>query len=519
MNQINFKEIGKLTLIFSGIYLLSFLGYLFPILSGITFWIIIFITLALTLKKLEYGVLIVLAELFIGAKGYLFSFNLFGFVLSLRIALFALVFLIWFFRKDKENKLKFVESKFFIPFAVLTIFLALGVIRGLYLGNAVKNIFFDANGYLYFAFIFPLFSVVQQKEFRNKLFHCLIAGGIALSLLTIYTSAEFSLIHPDLRPDMSGILSYEFSKEKKEAKEISHSVTPKEELKSFALKRNLKEQKPAIYRWTKDTGIGEIAFISSRFFRFFSSGQIYIVFVMAILFYLFTYEKKIKRKIILGSFFCPLFLAIIISFSRSLWFGFCAAFLFFLITLPWRKSLKILFTISCLLMILFILVNVFTPSVYQALTDRVYTIIHPTAQSTAVTRMNLLWPVLAKIKEHLFLGSGFGTIIKYESVVPGQAGTLKVFTFEWGYLDIFLKIGFLGLFAYLWLLWQMFKIKFSSSNLKREIVTSGIMAGVFGLIVTNTTTPYLNHPLGIGYLLIAMGLLFINSYCNLVKNK
>ena len=95
-NILNTKQILKLTAIFLGIFLLSFLGYVFPILNNIIFWLIFFITLALSLKKIEYGTFILLTELFIGVKGYLFSFNIGGFVLSLRIALFVLVFLIWF---------------------------------------------------------------------------------------------------------------------------------------------------------------------------------------------------------------------------------------------------------------------------------------------------------------------------------------------------------------------------------------------------------------------------------------
>jgi hypothetical protein len=77
-NILNTKQILKLTVIFLGIYLLSFLGYVFPILNNIIFWLIFFVTLALSLKKIEYGTFILLTELFIGVKGYLFSFNIGG---------------------------------------------------------------------------------------------------------------------------------------------------------------------------------------------------------------------------------------------------------------------------------------------------------------------------------------------------------------------------------------------------------------------------------------------------------
>ena len=48
-----------------------------------------------SVEKLEYGLLILLAELFIGSKGYLFSYDYGGTLISLRMALFLVVMSAW----------------------------------------------------------------------------------------------------------------------------------------------------------------------------------------------------------------------------------------------------------------------------------------------------------------------------------------------------------------------------------------------------------------------------------------
>ena len=84
-------------------------------------------------------------------------------------------------------------------------------------------------------------------------------------------------------------------------------------------------------------------------------------------------------------------------------------------------------------------------------------------------------------------------------------GEITTYAFEWGYLDTLLKIGALGLIIYLlfiariiWLGVQKFEIR----NSKFE--TLGLLTGLIALLALNITTPYLNHPLGIGYLILAI---------------
>jgi hypothetical protein len=528
-NLFDFRTILKYTLIFLGIFLVSYLGYLFPFLNNVIFLAIIFTALILSLKKLEYGVFIVLIELFIGVKGYLFSFNVGGFVLSLRIALFVLIFLVWLLQKN-DGKFKLANTKFFPAYAILTVFIAIGIITALINGNVLKNIFFDINGYLYFALAFVIFDVLIDKEKIKKVIKILIASGLAIAILTLFVSAEFTLFHQDARPDKAGSMSYEFAEEEemeKEAEGISHGITAKSELESKVFARNI--QGVSIFRWTKDTGVGEITYIGSGLFRFFTPAQIYSLFAVLILLYCILIQKLSFKVILKNSWLISIIglsvIAILIGFSRSLWLGLVGGVVFLLFNLSWKKSAKIVFGfVGIFLVLIIIMGTLFTP-VYDILADRLNTIIHPSEQSSAVNRINLIEPVFDKIFEHPIIGSGFGTVIKYKSVVPGHAGTLQVFAFEWSYLDTIIEIGILGLIAYLYFLWVIFREGYktiskyrarepektlnkshkSDKNTQRfndSHLIIGLLATVFALIITNLTTPYLNHPLGIGYLLI-----------------
>ena len=66
------KKIGVSVLVFLFLDLLSYIAFFNLDLLKISFLIIVLAGAALTIYKLEYGILILLAELLIGSKGYLF---------------------------------------------------------------------------------------------------------------------------------------------------------------------------------------------------------------------------------------------------------------------------------------------------------------------------------------------------------------------------------------------------------------------------------------------------------------
>ncbi|PIT94896.1 hypothetical protein COT96_02440, partial [Candidatus Falkowbacteria bacterium CG10_big_fil_rev_8_21_14_0_10_38_22] len=105
--------------------IISFAGYLFPAINAPAFFIIILLALALSLYRLEYGLAILLAELFIGSKGYLFYFTSNGLTISLRIALWLIIISVWLGQtltswiKNKRLEVNFCHSSHFSYFVIL----------------------------------------------------------------------------------------------------------------------------------------------------------------------------------------------------------------------------------------------------------------------------------------------------------------------------------------------------------------------------------------------------------------
>ncbi|EKE15360.1 MAG: hypothetical protein ACD_12C00049G0001, partial [uncultured bacterium] len=139
-----FGKYFRLTLIFIiFLELISFLGYLFPLLNTVTFFSIITVALILAVIRLEYGLYLILAELFIGSKGYLFYFEINGLRISLRLALFLVVLGVWIFYYLRNKKLEIKKSNLFWPLILLFLFIIWGVLSGFLRGNEFDNLFFD----------------------------------------------------------------------------------------------------------------------------------------------------------------------------------------------------------------------------------------------------------------------------------------------------------------------------------------------------------------------------------------
>ena len=142
-------------------------------------------------------------------------------------------------------------------------------------------------------------------------------------------------------------------------------------------------------------------------------------------------------------------------------------------------------------------------------------------EAAVSSRWNLLPELLEEIKKAPVLGQGLGAVVTYQSSDPrilestaGQSGTYTTFAFEWGYLDMVLKFGTLGILFYLFYLGLLIKNGFIfsrdalllwSKGQKITLETTlgvGLFFGYLMLLMTNGFSPYLNHPLGVGYLLL-----------------
>jgi hypothetical protein len=128
--------------------------------------------------------------------------------------------------------------------------------------------------------------------------------------------------------------------------------------------------------------------------------------------------------------------------------------------------------------------------------------------AAAESRWNLLPVLMKKIGQTPILGSGFGATVTYKTEDPrilaqNPSGLYTTYAFEWGWLEHWIKFGILGIPVMLWLLlsvaWRTWKTD------GEWWIRAGFVSSLAALGVIHVFTPYLNHPLGFGFLLAAEG--------------
>jgi len=480
------------------IELISFLGYFHPELNRIGFLFIVLAFLILTLIKFEYGVLALLIELFISSKGYLFYYDFGGVFLSIRIAFWLILMSVWFASevvkliKTKKIEISFFKSEYFSYFVALFIFVIWGLVNGFLNHNAFNNIFFDFNGWLFWLLIFPIFSVIyKRRKIINNILQVFLVSTTWVSLKTLLLLYIFS-------HNISGISS--------------------------------------IYRWIRETGVGEITLVMGGFYRIFFQSHIFVLigfFIILIFLINFSREKiKEDNKIFIFNFLLLIiFTAVnLISFSRSNWLGMVCGllsfFLFVIWKLGWKRFLRsvIILLISLVLSFGLIISIVKFPfpdptggfDASELFSKRATQIM---GEAGASSRWALLPKLWTKIKESPILGKGFGTTVTYVTSDPrfletSITGEYTTYAFEWGWLDIWLKLGIFGLLSYLLLLfiilYKSIKKIDEYPNFEKLLVF-GLLLGIISISVVSFFSPYMNHPLGIGYLVLATSILSQNK--------
>jgi len=472
-------DIFRKSMIFIIVFeLLSFIIYTTQDVANFSFLLLAALFAIIAFLNLPLAILIALAEIFIGGMGYLFYYDLGGAQISIRMAFFIILLAVWIVELAKKRGITaFLKSKFLIPYTVFFTFLGIGLINAFIRGNGIADIFLDFNAYLFFAYLFILYDFLKIHDLWKQIWYVGIAcfGWLATKTL---------------------IILYFFSHG------IETAVWP-------------------IYHWVRNTGIGEITLMTSNIYRVFFQSHIYSLIGLAIFAtILFIYRSKMSRldKVLLFRLLVLGTATVLISLSRSFWAGALASLpliIFFVfynkikLTRLLRRAFIGLMAVAFAFLVLFVVVKFPLPdpgegsfgSLFRQRTNI-------SDEAAAASRWNL-WPELWKgILKEPVLGQGFGAKITYITDDPrirevSPTGEYTTYAFEWGLLDIWYKIGLLGIAAYLWVL-----ISVSKQGIKQylkdkdNVMPLALVSGLIVLFVANFFTPYLNHPLGIGYLIL-----------------
>ena len=425
--------------------------------------------LALSLYRLEYGLYLAFAELFTFSHGHLFSITINGFEVSARIAIFVGVMLAWLIRHIRGPFPSLPR-----PWRLLLAAIVIGLVTGA-INNPLLDVFKDGNAYGYLLYLLPVLSISWTALQKNQLLQVLTGSAAAVTTTTLSILYLFThLPEPVMR---------------------------------------------AVYTFVRDTRLAELTRIAGDIFRIFLQAQ----FSVLILLFLFSaavvvfWKKRQEQAVI---FFGLAFAVsvMIISLSRSFWIGLIAGGIVFVlasfsqrvwtfkeaITFAPVKLLLLLTSLSILwITIAFPFPTPANVSVFGSILKERTTDVDDSAISS---RWNLLPEMWTVIKQSPILGSGFGTKVAFESDDPRVRavypdGKWRTYSFEWGWLDAWLKMGVFGPIALFWVGFTLARGLFF--NLKRENgwISLGLLCSLAALFATHVFSPYLNHPIGLGFLI------------------
>ncbi len=447
-------------------------------------------TAILSYRRLEWGLAVAFLEIFVGGHGHLINVDVYGFSLSIREVLFSVVMGSWLIQMlQRRVKLRFILHRD-LPFAVICCAVLLGSIHG-FISNDPTAAFDDMNGYLTLAYILPMISLAWTGEQKRLLLQTLSVSAVWIALTTLVYVYAFT--------HLPGLASHE------------------------------------LYLFVRDARLAEVTLQTSGqiidllgnspwYFRVFEQSQIITVafellLITATLFLWREAQEKIPKA--LWFVHVILIATVLASLSRSFWIGSVAAIgaigLALLLTRPRvatlvkrHLQLGLVSLIACVT--LFILVVIPVPPRPDLSDSSFYRGRDEGTREVAVSsRWNLLGPMIDEIWDNPIIGSGFGETVTFISDDPrlraiDPSGEVTAYRFEWGYHDLWLKMGLLGLFGFVWLFVTIITVALESVQRRDDQywLVVGLAAGVILMYTTHLFSPYLNHPIGLAFLVFIM---------------
>ncbi len=484
-----YKLFSIALLVMAVMEILSYAVFLYRPWGNVVFGIIVLIAFVLTIKNLKFGLLILVGELVIGSQGYLFSLDSGGSRLSLRIALWIIVMAAWagaellnLLRHQNIFK-KYAGCVHWKPLALLGLSLLVAAFVGYVSGNDSTYFFLEGKRWLFALVIIPIIGTFQKKEDINALLQVIAAGAVALCLQTLGLVYLFS--HP--------FIPFVYT----------------------------------VYDWMRFSLLGEITRFSGGFYRIFMQSQIFLLpaycgLLVCGLKHLFIRQGRpdilgIRIAIATAAFGT----VIVASLSRSFWVAVAGALGIagFTAVLVFRpkisRILGALVYTACIGLVtgvlLFAVVRFPFPKSSAEFDASLFADRATQGEAGSASRWSLLPVMWQEIEKSPLIGYGFGKTMTYttsdpritQSTVNGQYTT---YAFEWGWFDIWLKLGILGVIAYLWLFLSL--LGASKRLLGQEPLWALVLGmAVISLAATHFFTPYLNHPLGFAYVAFIMVLL------------
>lgn len=424
-------------------------------------------------RKPKTGLLVLVAELVTGGKGYLIFASVGGIRWSLRMVLFASFLAGYLLHRIQERQLAGAHlAPYRWPLGIFAVAFGFALLHGLSRGHGVGAVFLDANAFLYLL-LWPAFGTIARDD-RGTLAAVLFAGALVTAVKSFVTLAVFV-----------------------------HAGTP---VLTFA------------YHWIRDTGVGEISPILGSLVRVFFQSQVYsLLAALLALGLLLPGLRHRSVRYLPGALLVGIAAGgLAVSLSRSFWLGAAFGLVALMAASGTLRFPRMLFRFAgvvagtVLLQLFFTSWAIHFPLPLSSSGEGSENLVAGRVQAlsteaAARSRLELLPELGRAIRAAPLFGSGFARSVTYVSDDPRvrQAvpdGRFTTYSFEWGYLDQWVKLGLVGTIPFL-ALW--FILLGRLIRRRSDPLALGCLGATVALLATHVTSPYLNHPLGLGWLMIA----------------
>ncbi len=453
------------------------------------FTVVVLAAIIVSCRSLVWGFSFALLEIIIGGHGHLIDVSLGGFAIGLRLGMFAAVMIgvayhlivrrvrpVWVLERD-------------LPIFVIFGAVILGSMIGA-LHNPLGQVFDDANAYVTLGYLLPIAMIPWTNTGKRVVLWTFALGatwvaGSSLFLLYLFTHLNVENIW-------------------------------------------------ALYHFVRDARLAEVTLLSGPswlvatfpngpwFFRVFEPAQAFVMLFTLVLCGMvcfMTTTWKSRYRIVL-----PLALMLAVDLSgqsRSFWIGlFVGGIVLAGIVLRDKPSfrnvvrMKATGVIAIILALLTMWIAIVfpVPSRPDLTNTPYYKGQDDDTRNLAVSsRWNLLGPMMEKIQEAPVWGSGFGTTVTFISDDPriramDPNGEWTTYRFEWGFQDIWIKMGIFGLFAFAYYLFSVLRAALRSvrSHDETRWLTVSLAVGIIAIFAVHAFSPYLNHPIGLGFMIMVL---------------
>lgn len=457
------KQTLILFLAYFGIRFLSFFLNKNYLIQSILVFAVLMIFGSLYYKKQDWAWYILLGELMLGGAGHFFEFL----DLSIRTALFSTFIILWFIQTilNKKTEMFNFPKKIYFLVGIFGFFLFLSAIIGISNHNSIKSVIQDLIPYSFFVLIFPIYHLFEKKENQEYLIRLLSVFLIGSVIFSLFTFILFS----------SG---------------IAYLQSP-------------------YYKWFRDVAMGKITDMGENFFRIVTPEHLLIVPIALILASLLM--KKEKHHTMWWLSLIAALLILILDFSRIYLLALGVGLLILKYRHNWKNWLFVNLFIFSTIVVLFSSTNIIASGGKSIGLDlflgRVRSIAQPETETSSLTRITLLPPIIDMINLHPIIGSGIGSKVTFNDPISGKL--IQTSQFDWGYFELFAELGLFGFISFLSIIFYIIKMLIKKIKFAPDFydLYVGLLTGTIALLIMNITSPILFHSLGILYLVFIIVLI------------